>query len=83
MNAVCEQKVEWSTCQTAVKKSETARDWDPRTHERRGTLEPMYKEHSQQQADKYEVLLKVLKSSQSSNRYKEYTKQPSATKQRK
>ena len=48
-----------------------------------GTLEPMYKEHSQQQADTYEVLLKVLKSSQSSNRYKDFTMQPSATKQRK
>ena len=34
-----------------------------------GTLEPTKKEHSQQQADKYEVLLKVLKSSQSSHKY--------------
>ena len=37
----------------------------PRTHEetaRVGTPGPMIKEHSQQQADKYEVLLKVVKS---------------------
>ena len=47
-----------------------------------GTPGPMKKEYSQQQADKYEVLLKVLKRSQSSNRYKEFTKHSRATKQR-